>query len=329
MTPPPPGSNRIGRVIHDVRSECIARLIRALRERGRERTGGEHAVWLAGQLASAHADPAAIRELLRGWILQPPDIRNPRVRSLRRAVGWSEDASDFSTLLPELLDVLFLLPPRDAAVFETLSALIGGADGPQFSSLLDVGTGTGLLPELLFAAGYRGSLTGIDPARPLLDYARNRLGIRPDLELFPERIQDYRPRPGSAAAALSYMVLHHVPDTAGQYAAALATIFLALADGGVFVYVDKLYSVGGSPAAAFDLEGARPRATLPGGLKIEAELSPRNPAQPFMPHPAGLREFHRPWQDAAVTLVETGFRIDRTKILNERVVLFFCRKPVG
>jgi SAM-dependent methyltransferase len=241
-------------------------------------------------------------------------------------VGWGEDANDFSTLLPEFLDVLFLLPPRDTAVFETLAALIGGTAVPQFDSFLDVGTGTGLLPELLFATGYCGSLTGIDPAQPLLDYARDRLGARPGIELLPERIQDYRPRPGFTGAALSYMVLHHVPDTGGQYAAALTTVFRALVDGGTFVYVDKLYPATGE-SAAFDLDGARPRAALPGGPTIEAELSPRNPAPPFVPHPAGLREFHRPWWVAAAALVETGFRIDRVMILNERVVLFTCRKP--
>ena len=113
-------------------------------------------------------------------------------------------------------------------------AALLGLVGPSVGRLLDIGTGTGRLLELLGPRAERA--VGIDASRAMLALARSRLA-RADLGHCTVRLADmYRlPMPDATFdLATAQMVLHHAEDPAGV----LAEAARVLRPGGLLVIVD-------------------------------------------------------------------------------------------
>lgn len=296
--------------------------------------------WFATQLEFGKSSPDLLREVFLVWVMRPNDKNDPRVIAARKFLRWSTSARDFDKLRPQFLDVIYLLPPRDFAVIETLvpllehrpSELPQQPQGPEMKTLFDIGTGTGLLIQILRKAGLSGKMVGIDPASNLTNYAFEKFkDLCPDVDITIHTIQDYKNYNQQFQTALCYMVLHHVPTDMedGQYKGALSKIFDVLAEGGTFVYTDKLSAelIEGQEPKAFDFKTAPDLLMLKSGQELIVEQAELTSVRPFQPHPQSLQEYPRDWKKAAEILSKTGFLIQSAKPLNERVVLFVCRKP--
>ena len=116
---------------------------------------------------------------------------------------------------------------------EVESALLSLLPGPRLGRLLDIGTGTGRLLELLAPRVQAG--LGVDASRAMLALARARLA-KPGLTHLSVRHADmYRlALPGRYDIAVLQMVLHYAEDPA----AAIAEAVRMLAPGGRLIVVD-------------------------------------------------------------------------------------------
>jgi SAM-dependent methyltransferase len=327
------------RQISDARDIHVAKLVEALTAAGKETQADSHLEWFATQLSSARRAPDLLRELFRTWLIEPPDDHSPTVMSLRQFFGWREGAVDFDDLRPDLLDVIYLLPPRDYAVVETLlpvlehipSALIRVGEGAANPGLLDVGTGTGVLMRILRASGVKGPYVGIDPARRLARYASETLQQFTDVKVTTERIEDLQEQHPRFQQVVCYMVLHHVSDQNDDedYRRALRAMFDQMEEGGVLVYTDKLWAIRGVGGTlyGFDFITSATREDLESGQELEILPAELDAVRSFQPHPKSVPEYQRTWKDAAEKLSHAGFLIERAKPLNECVFQFVCRKP--
>jgi SAM-dependent methyltransferase len=317
--------------VKEVLQDNIEALIRALKNEAGP-------AWLTEQLKDAKGSPDLLRELFRLWVLDPVDENEGRVQEARKYLGWKVNAADFNGLKPEFLDVIYLLPPRNYAIVETLAPLLEhritkGLIQPkniEIKKLFDIGTGTGLLMRILRKAGIKGKMLGIDPAADLADFASQKFSRSSEsIKIEVNRIQNFYKLHTQFEMALCYMVLHHVCDENAEYQNALKKIFEALLEGGTFVYTDKLCAAldENNNPQPFDFKTASESRLLESGQELEVESSELNSVKPFRPHPEKLPEYHRTWKDVANALSEAGFLIQCAKPLNERVMLFVCRKP--
>ena len=317
----------LGTTIDEILNKNIVALIRALAE--------TELAWLSQYLISAMHSPDLIRELLRLWVMQPNDEEDAQVTAVRKYLGWNPNAKNFNGLKPEFLDVIYLLPPRNYALIETLAPLLEHqqikplvqSDGTEIKTLFDIGTGTGLLIQILIEAGVTGEMLGIEPASSLAGYASERFKKPSGVQIAIKKIQDFEQSNSQFEMALCYMVLHHVSDA--EYGMALRRIFRTLADGGLFVYTDKLCADinDKNEALAFDFTTAPVTLTLDSGQEFDVQSAELSSVRPFQPHPPLIDEYPRTLKTAAEKLSETGFLIQSAKPLNERVMLFVCRKP--
>lgn len=158
----------------------------------RERTSGALADWLAD-----HVDPEA------------PELRRDREKFASLRAAQRERAAAYFATIAQSWDRLRSLHVSDAPVE---AALIDAIGTDRIGFLLDLGTGTGRILELL--AGRYGQGVGLDSSREMLavarakldaagiDHAQVRLGDIVDLG-------DYR---GAADLVVLHQVLHYFDD---------------------------------------------------------------------------------------------------------------------
>lgn len=113
---------------------------------------------------------------------------------------------------------------------------------PPRARVLDLCCGTGEITARLLRAGFR--VTGVDRSRAMLAYARQRA---PGARFLEADMREFRPAPGSFAAAVCvYNSLPHITSTR-QLEAVFRRVARALAPGGSFVfdlYPEEAYSHG-------------------------------------------------------------------------------------
>lgn len=101
--------------------------------------------------------------------------------------------------------------------------------------VLDIGCGNGLLTlELARAVGERGSVTGIDISREMLDGARERCADNPGIRLFEAGAESIPVADGAVDRAVSLQVFEYVSDLPG----ALREVARTLRPGGRLVIGD-------------------------------------------------------------------------------------------
>lgn len=169
----------------------------------------------------------------------------------------------------------------DLPATDVEAAVLRLLPGPRLGRMLDIGTGTGRMLELLAPQVSAG--LGVDASRAMLALARARLA-KPGLAHCAVRQADmYRlPLSGGYQVVLLQMVLHYAEDPD----AALAEAARVLAPGGRLVVVDLAYHKRGdlterlahrwpgftdaAMQAAFERVGLRPSASLsvPGPLEV-------------------------------------------------------------
>jgi ArsR family transcriptional regulator len=209
----------------------LSRHLRLLGEAGlleREREGAN--VWFS--LPPADTAPGALaRAILDRLPEDDATLLADRRHAARVLAERARAASDSFRRKGADWDEMRALELPAAAVEQALLALIP-ADG--IGRMLDIGTGTGRLLELL---GPRASTAiGVDASRAMLALARTRLA-RPGLSHCGVRLADmYRLPLGDANfdLVLLHMVLHHAEDTASV----LAEAARVLRPGGQLVVVD-------------------------------------------------------------------------------------------
>jgi len=167
-------------------------------------------------------------------IVQDRPCYNRASYERKQMVDWDNFASDY--------DDIFLENPLYKATIGRMVALIEDGDG---KNILDLGCGTGILPERLIERFPDARITGVDPSG----------GMR---EVFAERFKDRKGvsvAEGSSLAVpavdnhfdcmLSNLALHHVkPEQRGDCAAELARV---LKPGGTLIYADLFCDVDGGP----------------------------------------------------------------------------------
>ena len=103
------------------------------------------------------------------------------------------------------------------------------------SSVLDLGTGTGLVSALILERFPRASLTLVDISEKMLSKARERFGKETGVRF---AVMDYAssPLPGEHDLVVSAMSIHHLPDAGKR--TLFQRIFNALRPGGGFIHAE-------------------------------------------------------------------------------------------
>ena len=214
----------------------LSRHLRLLHEAGlldRTREGAN--VWLALPAAGSHAGDLA-RSLLARLPDDDPVLLADRRAAARVLAERARAATEAFQRAGPTWDEARALGLDGEAVEAALLAALPDRVG----RLLDVGTGTGRLLELL--APRAGSVTGVDASRAMLALARGRLArmrLHPAPGAGEAAVRQgdmYRlPFPdGTFDAAVMHMLLHHADDPA----AAVAEAARVLAPGGRLVVID-------------------------------------------------------------------------------------------
>jgi ubiquinone/menaquinone biosynthesis C-methylase UbiE len=166
------------------------------------------------QAVAAGADPIAVE---RSRLAQVRADRQQRIDE------WFEaNAGEW--------DLLRRLGGDDTAVEQALAAAVG----PSAGRLLDIGTGTGRILELL--AGGADSATGVDRSPEMLRIARGKLAAAGNQKA--DLLQaDMRALP-FADAAFDTVTMHHVLHFADNPAAVLAEAARVVAPGGRLIVAD-------------------------------------------------------------------------------------------
>lgn len=122
---------------------------------------------------------------------------------------------------------------RRRRLYGRLVELSGARPGEQ---ALDVGCGTGYLAGLLArAVAPGGTVTGIDPAPAMVDYARHH--VRHDGCTFAQGVAEELPcADGTADLVVSSLAFHHIPEDRREQA--LAEVFRVLRPGGRLLLAD-------------------------------------------------------------------------------------------
>lgn len=209
----------------------LSRHLRLLGEAGlldREREGAN--VWFA--LPPADTNPGALaRAILARLPDDDPVLVADRRHAARVLAERARAASDSFRRKGADWDEMRALDLPAAAVEQALLGLLPDAG---IGRVLDIGTGTGRLLELL--APRVGTALGVDASRAMLALARARLA-RPGLAHCAVRLADmYRLPLGDAGydLVLLHMVLHHAEDSP----AVLAEATRVLRPGGRLVVID-------------------------------------------------------------------------------------------
>ena len=213
----------------------LSRHLRLLGEAGlleREREGAN--VWFT--LPPADSDPGA---LARAILARLPDddavLVDDRRHAARVLAERARVASESFRRTGADWDEMRALGLPAAAVEQALLGLLPDPlPGADIGRMLDIGTGTGRLLELL--APRVASGLGVDASRAMLALARTRLA-KPGLSHCAVRLADmYRLPLGDTGydLVLLHMVLHHAEDTASV----LAEAARVLKPGGRLVVVD-------------------------------------------------------------------------------------------
>lgn len=130
-----------------------------------------------------------------------------------------------------------IVDPRERTAWEdALSKLL--PPGP--SDVLDVGTGTGFLADLLSGLGHR--VVGVDLAAGMLEQARAKVAGRTNLPEF--RIGDAHD-PGVPDHSFDVVVNRHIVWTLEDPARAFRAWYAALRPGGLLLAIDGLWWPGG------------------------------------------------------------------------------------
>ena len=209
----------------------LSRHLRLLCEAGlldRVREGAN--VWFA--LPAPGAEPGALAHAILARLPEDDEtLASDRRQAARVLSERARAATESFRQTGADWDEMRALDLPAGAVEEALLALL---PAPLIGRLLDIGTGTGRLLELL--APRASAALGVDASRAMLALARARLA-KPGLTHCAVRLADmYRlPLPDAGHdAVLLHMVLHHAEDPAG----ALAEAARVLRPGGTLIVVD-------------------------------------------------------------------------------------------
>lgn len=181
------------------------------------------------------AESGESAELVR-WLLQRLDIADPEIARDRARLDWvrtaqQQAATSYFAKVAGDWDALRRLHAPESAVE---AAILAALDGRRFDLLLDLGTGTGRMLELL-APAYRRAI-GIDSSREMLAVARAKLATA-GIATAQVRLGDIAnldPSLGRADLIVIHQVLHYFDDP-GRL---LAQIRHALRPGGELLVVD-------------------------------------------------------------------------------------------
>jgi tRNA (cmo5U34)-methyltransferase len=124
---------------------------------------------------------------------------------------------------------------------EHLSLLLAILDDVESGWILDLGTGSGLVAEMVLDKKPEARLFGLDSSMAMLDLAKDRLaryGERVRLAEGDLSSLDGLDAPTECAVAIAVQSLHHLDD--GPYRAAVRWTFDHLAPGGWFFIIDRL-----------------------------------------------------------------------------------------
>ncbi|WP_116654032.1 metalloregulator ArsR/SmtB family transcription factor [Pelagibacterium sediminicola] len=197
------------------------------------------------QLVTRHAEGAwayfrladrGAGRALNDWLFEIVDLATPELRRDREKLAavreaHREQANAYFAKIAGDWDKLRSLHAPDSAVEAAIVEMAGGGEGRL---MLDLGTGTGRMLELL-ADRYEYAI-GIDSSREMLAIARAKVDAAGlgNVQVRLRDITDIGDHAGSADLVIIHQVLHYFDDPA----AALIPAAESLAPGGVLLVVD-------------------------------------------------------------------------------------------
>lgn len=173
---------------------------------------------------------------LNDWLFQivdpaSPDLKRDREKLLAVREGHREQANAYFAKIASDWDKLRSLHAPDSAVEQAIIDLAGDGQGRL---MLDLGTGTGRMLELL--GGRYQHAIGIDSSREMLAIARSKIDAAglSNVQVRLRDITDIGDHAGTADLVVIHQVLHYFDDPA----IALVPAAECLAPGGALLVVD-------------------------------------------------------------------------------------------
>lgn len=208
----------------------VSRHLRLLADAGLVTRNAEGA-WAYYRLADSGAGAAMARWAIAELAPDDPDRVRDRNRLEAVHAAQQAQAADYFAKVAESWDLLRTLHVPEEAVE---SAILGAVNGRRAELLLDLGTGTGRMLELLAEHYQRG--VGIDSSREMIAVARAKLAAASvgHAQVRMGDIADLDTPAGAADLIVLHQVLHYFDDP-GK---ALAQARPALKDDGEMLIVD-------------------------------------------------------------------------------------------
>ncbi len=262
-------------------------------------------------------DPDEIREFFRKnskkfseLVIQPTvgSDTSSEALALRKLFKWTESPDSIEIMDCDLRGLISIWSPQDTHLIRTLAALPLDQLEASLQTLLDVGTGSGLIPRILRLAEYTFPITAIDPAKA---------GIRKleatdltNIDAVQIGAQDLSVH-GVFGAAVSFFTHHHIVK---KHEKCLEKIADSLKPGKTFVLTDFMRPDFAATEFSEDDQ-------LPGSRHLKLEAADFGKLEPyFKPHPSGPKEKFRKLRTMVNALEDKGFLVTNAKLHRPTVV---------
>jgi SAM-dependent methyltransferase len=225
----------------------------------------------------------------------------------RDILGWK--SHDFNSLSPALWDLTSTWSPRDKWYEEAFLLIPSYLMKRPDTTILDVGSGTGIVPRILNQLGFIGKVIAVEPEKGWCNHLKS-LGF-PNLCIVNETLGNASSLvdPNSCNLVTSLMVGHHIKNKNTYF----DFISSSLKRNGLFIHMDKMEKWSESE-----------ETKVCNYLFTSSDLIKLHAVGPFkqQPHPSSVPEYLVPPHVSLKCAESAGLNPKSVMILSEKICLF-------